>query len=91
MTFPILVKARGDAYAASLAGAPSVRVVEPTHSEAIDALRTEIRERVDRGELLLLDIEAEGVVSLAGKYRDDPTLNEIRNEAYKLRDVERHG
>ncbi len=58
MTFPILVKARGGQFAASLAGAPNVRVVEPTRSEAIDALKSEIRQRVDSGELLSLEIES---------------------------------
>ncbi len=91
MTFPILVKARGGQFAASLAGAPNVRVVEPTRSEAIDALKSKIRQRVDRGELLSLEIETEGVSSLAGTYRDDPTLGEICDEAYQLRDAERRG
>ncbi len=89
MTFPILVKARGGQFAASLAGAPNVRVEEPTRSKAIDALKSEIRRRVDRGELLAVEIEAEGVSSLAGKYRDDPTLAEICAEVYQLRDAER--
>ncbi len=91
MTFPILVKTHGDRFAATLAGAPDVRVVEPTRSQAIDALKSEIRQRVDRGELLSLEIEVGGVTSLAGKYRDDPTLDEICNEAYRLRDADRRG
>ncbi len=91
MTFPILVKARGGRFAASVAGAPDVRVTEPTRSEAIDALKSEIRQRVERGELLSLEIEAEGVSSLAGRYRDDPTLGEICDEVYRLRDAERRG
>ncbi len=91
MTFPILVKARKGQFAASLAGAPSVRVVESTRSEAIDALKSEIRQRIDRGELLSVEIEADGVSSLAGKYRDDPTLAEICDEAYQLRDADRRG
>ena len=31
-----------------------------------------------------------GVSTLAGKYKDDPTLREICDEAYKQRDAERH-
>ncbi len=90
MTFPILVKDRGGRFAASLAGAPDVRVTEPTRSEAIDALRSEILQRVERGELLALEVEAEGISSLAGEYRGDPTLGEICDEAYQQRDAERH-
>ena len=89
MTFPILVKARGSQFAASLAGAPDVHVVEPTRSKAIDALKTRIQRGIERGELLSLEVEAEGVSSLAGKYGDDPTLGEICDEAYELRDGER--
>ncbi len=91
MTFPILVKAHGGQFAASLAGAPDVRVTEPTRPGAIDALKSEIQRRVERGELLSLEIEAEGVSGLAGKYRDDPTLGEICDEAYRLRDSDRRG
>ncbi len=91
MTFPILVKARGGHFAASLAGAPNVRVTEPTRSEAIDALKSEIQQRVDRGELLSVEIDPQGVSSLAGQYQDDPTLGEICDEAYRLRDAERRG
>ncbi len=89
MTFPILVKARGGQFAASLAGEPNVRVVEATRSEAIDALKSKIQQRIKQGELLSLEIEAEGVSNLAGKYRDDPTLGKICDEAYQLRDAER--
>ncbi len=89
MTFPVLVKARAGQYAASLAGAPNVRVLEQTRSDAIAALKSEIQQRIERGELLSLEIEDEGVSSLAGKYSDDPTLGEICDRAYELRDADR--
>ena len=89
MTFPVLVKAQEGKYTASLAGAPSVRVLEPTRSEAIAALKSEIQLRIERGELLSLEIEVGGVSSLAGKYRDDPSLREICAEVYQLRDADR--
>jgi hypothetical protein len=89
MTFPIVVEACNSQFAASLVGASNVRVVGPTREQAIAALRGELRQRVERGELLVLDIDAVSISSLAGKYRADPTLGEICDRAYQQRDAER--
>jgi len=89
MTFPILVEAVDGGFAASLAGVPGVRVVSVDRAEAISGLRAEIQHRVAIGELLSIEIEAASVLSLAGKYSDDPTLSGICDEAYELRDAER--
>jgi hypothetical protein len=88
MTFPVVVEACDGQFAASLVGVPNVRVVGPTRSQAIEALKEELGYRVTRGELLSLDIETIGVSSLAGKYAVDPTLRTICDEAYQLRDAE---
>ena len=88
MTFPVLVELSEGQYAATLVGAPQVRVVGSTRDEAIAALRAEIAERVQRGELLSLEINALGVADLAGKYADDPTLRAICTDAYDQRDRE---
>jgi hypothetical protein len=88
MTFPVVVEACDGQFAASLVGVPSVRVVGPTRSQAIDALKEKLEHRVARGELLSLDIETVGVSSLARKYEADPTLRTICDEAYQLRDAE---
>ncbi len=87
-TFTVLVETRKDRFSASLAGAPQVRVVRPTRTQAIDALKTEIEHRIVSGELLSLDIDIVSVASLAGKYSDDPTLDEICNDVYRERDIE---
>jgi len=89
MTFPVLVEPCDGQFAASLVGVPNVRVIGPTRSQAIDALRVEIEHRVALGELLSLDIEMIGVSSLAGKYGADPTLRAICDDAYQARDAER--
>ena len=89
MSFSVLVETQDGQIAASLAGAPDVRVVQPTRSQAIAALKSEIQQRIEIGELVSLDVEAVGVSSLAGSYADDPTLDEICEEAYQLRDTER--
>jgi hypothetical protein len=89
MTFPVLVEPCDGQFAASLIGMPNIRVVGPTRSQAIEALKAEIEHRVTRGELLSLDIETMGVSSLAGKYDIDPTLRTICDDAYQARDAER--
>jgi hypothetical protein len=44
---------------------------------------------MDGDELTELEVEPAGIHSLAGKYKDDPTWQEIREEAYRLRDEEK--
>ncbi len=56
MSFAVLVEAQEGQFAASVAGAPNVRVVQPTRSLAIAALRSEIQQRVEIGEMLSLEI-----------------------------------
>jgi hypothetical protein len=90
MNFPIFVEAVNGQFAASLIGAPNVRVVRPNRAQAIAGLKAEIQQRVALGELLSLEIDAVSISSLAGKYGSDPTLLEICDEAYQLRDAARN-
>jgi len=89
MSFSIFVEAVNGQFAASLIGAPNVRVVKPDRAQAIAGLKAEIQQRVALGELLSLEIGAVSVSDLAGKYGSDPTLRQICDEAYQLRDAER--
>ena len=89
MSFPIFVEAVNGQFEASLIGAPSVRVVKPNRAQAIAGLKAEIQHRVELGELLSIEIDTASISSLAGKYGSDPTLREICDEAYQLRDSER--
>lgn len=88
MTFSVVVEACDGQFAASLVGVPKVRVVGPTRSQAIDALKVELEHRVALGELLALEVGTLGISNLAGKYEADPTLRAICDEAYQLRDAE---
>ena len=89
MTFPVLVEACDGQFTASLVGVPNVRVVGPTRSQAVEALKAVIEHRIALGELLSLEIDAIDVSSLAGKYNADPTLRAICDDAYQMRDAER--
>jgi hypothetical protein len=89
MSFAIFVESVNGQFAASLIGAPNVRVVKPDRAQAIAGLKAEIQQRVTLGEFLSLEIDAVSVSNLAGKYGSDPTLREICDEAYQIRDAER--
>ena len=92
MTFAVLVEPQDDRFAAWLVGAPELRVLGATRDQAIASLRSEISQRVRRGELLSLEIDVGplGVASLAGSCATDPTLQEICADAYLQRDAAMH-
>ena len=89
MNSPICVEAVNGQFSASLIGAPGVRAVGPNRAQAIAELKAEIQHRVALGELLSLEIDSVSVSSLGGNYSSDPTLRQISDEAYQLRDAER--
>ena len=89
MTFPVVVEVYDGQFAAPLVGVPSMRGVGLTRSQAIDALKVVIEQRIAIAELLSLEVETTGISGLAGKYESDPTLRAICDEAYQLRDAER--
>ena len=88
MTCPIIVEPTNGQFAASLVGVPSARATAPTREMAIAALRAELDARIERGELLFIELAPAGVSTLAGSYSADPTLREICNRAYQERDDE---
>lgn len=88
MTFPVMIEASDERFTASVLGAPTVRAEAPTRDQAIALVKKALTKRVRQGELIFLDIEVDGVSSLAGRFASDPTLREICEEAYRLRDAE---
>ena len=88
MTFSVIVHPAAGQFEASLVGACDVRATGPTRAVALAALEAAIEKRVEQGELLTLEIGRKGLAGLFGKYRDDPTLQDICDEAYKERDAD---
>lgn len=88
MTFPVLVHPTQGLFEASLVGAPDVRATAATREEALAKLETAISKQMDQGELVMLEVRHRGLAGLFGKFRDDPTLREICDEAYKERDAD---
>jgi hypothetical protein len=87
MTFPVTVHTCAGQFEATLVGAPEVTATAATREGALAALETTIAKRLDKGELVALDVRR-GLAGLFGKFRDDPTLREICEEAYKARDAD---
>ena len=87
MTFPVLVEAQNGHFTASLAGVPNLSVTEATRTQAIAALKAELQQRIEQGELVSLEVDTIGVSDLAGIFSDDPTLREICEQAYQMRDA----
>ncbi|NOT63145.1 MAG: hypothetical protein HOP19_23295 [Acidobacteria bacterium] len=89
MNWPIYVEAQNGHFTATLAGVPNVSVIEATREGAIAALRAKVDQRVAKGELLSIEIKPRGITASAGAFADDPTLDDIFDEAYRLRDADR--
>ena len=88
MTFSAVVAQHNGQFSATLVGVPEVSVVGSSRSDAIASLEAEIRKRVEHGELVSLEVGSAGISSLAGKYADDASLQEICDDAYADRDAE---
>jgi hypothetical protein len=90
MNFPVFVESSGGRFTASLLGAPEVRVSGATREVAIAELRKVITQRVTNGQIASLEIPPCSVTDIIGAFQNDPTLEEIRAEAYRQRDAERN-
>ena len=90
MTFPVVVNAAQGQYEAVLVGVPDVHAAAPTREEALAKLESAISKRLDQGELVMLEVRRRGLAGLFGKFRNDPTLRDICEEAYKERDADVH-
>jgi hypothetical protein len=89
MSFPVFVHQDNGHFVATLIGAPEVRVTAPTREGAIAQMQVALDRRHAAGELVFLEVSTrKGVSAIAGKYRDDPTLKDIREEIYRERDAE---
>jgi hypothetical protein len=91
MTFPVTVHPAEGQFEAALIGAPDVRATAPTRAEALAKLEVAISKRLDQGELVMLEVRRRGLAGLFGKFRNDPTLREICEEAYQHRDADAQG
>jgi hypothetical protein len=88
MTFPISVDQTNGEFVAALVGNATMQAARPTREAAIVALQSVLASQVAAGRLAMVEIPKTGVMALFGKYADDPTLDDICEEAYRERDLE---
>jgi predicted RNase H-like HicB family nuclease len=89
MAFPIQIYQENGNYVATLLGAPEVRTEAMTREGALADMQCALEKRIAKGELVFLEVpEKLGILAIAGKYKDDPTLADIRDEIYRQRDAE---
>lgn len=88
MTVTISVQETNGQFCAGIPGSPTYQVVRATREEAIQALQTELSAKVAAGELVDIDVRPMGALGVAGIFRDDPTLQGLVNDIYRLRDEE---
>lgn len=88
MSFPVFIHQDNGHFVATLVGSPDLSVTGASRELAIHEMRRALQTRFAKGELVFLDLPTEGILAAAGKYRDDPYLSEICDEAYRQRDAE---
>lgn len=86
MHLPILIESVNGHFVARLASVPEVKAEASTPAGAMEALRTIVDRRIDQGDLAFMTVEPKGIHADAGIFKDDPWLDEIREEAYRYRD-----
>ena len=89
MTVPVWVEQLNGTFTASVPGMPGVRSENASREKAIADVRHQLRTGFANGQLVMVDVDFVGVSGLAGTYADDPTLQEICAEAYRLRDEQK--
>ncbi len=89
MNVAIRVTPTNGHFTARVLGDPSLCATAATRDATVEALQQEIQIMFNRGELLSFEIATQGLMALFGKYRDDPTLEDICRQAYAERDAEK--
>lgn len=89
MTIPVWVEQSNGTFTAKVVDRSEMQANGTSHDDAMLALRNVLRPRLASGELEALDLEVVGVSGLAGRCQDDPSILEIAEEAYRLREQEK--
>lgn len=90
MTIPVWVEQQNGTFTASVLGSSRLCATGETNAAAVAALRSVISPHLTSRELVLLDLEPSGLLSLGSKFQDDPgwhqMWDEIAAETYRYRD-----
>jgi hypothetical protein len=89
MNVPVKIEQRDGLFRASIPGISEVHAEAVSVDQVVTAVSEQLRKRVETGELVFINVGMIGISGLAGKYRNDPALREICEEAYRQRDAEK--
>lgn len=89
MSVSVLVEQSEGQFCASPLGMAGLRFVGPSREEVLTSLRRALADKFASGELVDLETEQSGVSGPSGRFRDDPSLRDIRDQIYRDRDSER--
>ena len=89
MKVPVVVETANGHCVASVVGTLDLRASAPTREEAISRLRAVVQDRVSAGAFVMLEVAEPDIMDVFGAFKDDPTLQDICDEAYRERDAER--
>ena len=89
MTIPVWVEQSNGTFTASVLDRSELKASGASRDDAMLALRNALRPQLASGELESLDLDLVGVSGLAGRCQDDPSILEIAEEAYRLREQEK--
>ncbi len=87
MALSVRVEQVNGHYSASLLGDAAVQVDGPSRESALALLRDEVSRRMAAGELVNLNVPNVGI-DFVGILKDDPTLEDLREEIARQRDLE---
>jgi predicted RNase H-like HicB family nuclease len=87
---PVVVSQAEGRFTARVLGEPEMRAEGSTRELALAELRKAILVQIGGGELLSMPLFPKGLHPAVGKFRDDPTIAELREEIYRARDAERN-
>ena len=88
MSVSVLIEQREGQFCASPLGMAELRFVGPSRVDVLTSLRRALASKLASGELVDLETEPLGLSGQSGRFRDDPTLGEIRDQIYRDRDSE---
>ena len=89
MSVSVLIEQNEGQFCATPLGMAELRFVGPSREVVLTSLRRALADKLANGELVDLETEPLGVSGQSGRFRNDPTMHEIRNQIYRDRDSER--
>ncbi len=89
MPIPVSIEQLNGHFVATVLAMPSMRVEADTENEALAGIRNRIRDDVQTKKIVLVDVDFVGLSGMFGKYKSHEDLQEICDEAYRLRDEQK--